>query len=59
LAQITSSIREEQLQKAFEYMQIALQLLDDADAPVDIAAHLDHAISRMRDVRPVSPPDLQ
>ena len=59
LAQVTTSIREEQLEKALEYMEVALHLLDDSDAPVDIGAHLDHAISRMREVRPGSTPDLQ
>ena len=59
MAQVTSSVREQQMNKALEYMQVALQLLDDADAPVDIGAYLDHAISRMRDVRPDSIADLQ
>lgn len=59
MAQGTASIREEQLQKALDYMKVALQLLDGADAPMDICAHLDHAISRMRDVGRGSRPDLQ
>ena len=59
LAQLSSSIREEQLQKALEYMQAALEVLDDADAPADIGAHLEHAITRMRDIPPGSLPDLQ
>lgn len=59
MAQVESSIREEQLQKALEYMKVALRLLDGVDAPMDICAHLDHAISRMRDVGPRSRADLQ
>ena len=59
LAQVTSSIREEQLQNALKHMQAALQLLDNADAPAEIAAHVDHAISRIRDIRPGSYPHLQ
>ena len=59
LAELSSSIREEQLQKALEYMQAALEVLDDADAPADIGAHLEHAITRMRDIPRGSLPDLQ
>ena len=59
MAQVSSSIREEQLQKALEYMQVALEVLDDADAPPEIGAHLEHAITKMRDIQPGSLPDLQ
>jgi Flp pilus assembly protein TadB len=59
VAQITSSIREQQLRKALEYMRNALQLLDDAEAPMEIGAHLDYAICRMSDDMPDPIPDLQ
>lgn len=40
---------QEKLEKALACMQAALALLDDADAPADIGAHLDLAICRLVD----------
>lgn len=38
------------LEKALSYMEAALEVLDEAGAPADIGAHLDLAISRLREV---------
>lgn len=45
---------QEKLEKALSCMQAALILLDDADAPFDIGAHLDLAICRLMDELPQS-----
>jgi hypothetical protein len=45
-----SPSRESQLAKALQLMQRALGLIDEADAPADIAAHLDLAIIRLTEL---------
>lgn len=40
---------QEKLQNALLCMDAALQLLDDANAPAHIGAHLDMAICRLKD----------
>lgn len=52
MGQGTFSIDEERLLKAVAYMDCALQLVDQADAPADIGAHLDLAICRLKDIMP-------
>lgn len=43
------------LQEAFARMKSALELLDAANAPADIGAHLDLALSRLEDALSVTP----
>lgn len=50
MAQETFSTDEERLLKALDWMKGALQLLDDANAPADVGAHLDGAICRLKNV---------
>lgn len=50
VGQTSFSTEEEKLEKALLCMQTALHLLDDADAPADIGAHLDLAICRLKDI---------
>lgn len=47
--QASFSSRRNKLEKALSFMQSSLKLLDDADAPAAIGAHLDLAICRLRD----------
>lgn len=54
MAQASFSTNQEKLEKALICMESALQLLDEADAPADIGAHLDLAISRLKQVLPQS-----
>lgn len=59
--------QSEPLQKALLHMQAALQVLDDANAPADIGAHLDLALNRLQEHmlavgggwNPVPPPAQQ
>ena len=48
--------RAEKLQSALSNMESALQILDNADAPPDIGAHLDLAICRLKDAVGGFPP---
>jgi hypothetical protein len=41
--------RQEMLKNALIIMEDALRLLDEADCPADVGAHLDLAICRLRD----------
>jgi hypothetical protein len=50
VAQVKFSDRGEALQKALSYMEVALELLDGAEAPAEIGAHLDLALCRLREV---------
>lgn len=52
MAQATFPTKSESLERALLYMQCALQLLDDADAPAEIGAHLDLAICRLQLIAP-------
>ena len=45
-----SPSRNNQLVEALQLMQRALRLIDEADGPPDIGAHLDLAISRLDDL---------
>jgi hypothetical protein len=38
------------LRAALDHLEGSLQLLDDADAPADIGAHVDLAVHRLREV---------
>lgn len=49
MGQSSFSTNQEKLEKALICMQSALQLLDDANAPDDIGAHLDMAACRLKD----------
>jgi hypothetical protein len=49
MGQALPSKPSEGLQKALLYMEVALELLDKADAPTDIGAHLDLALCRLRE----------
>jgi len=40
------------LKQALHSMEAALQLLDEADAPADLGAHLDMAICRLNELLP-------
>jgi len=44
---------------AIHHLRLALNLLDQSDAPADIGAHVDTAISRLSDVlgQPDPPPN--
>lgn len=55
MGQASSSPNQEKLEKALICMETALHLLDDADAPADIGAHLDLGISRLKAMRANSP----
>lgn len=50
MGQATFSDRREALEKARSYMEVALELLDQSDAPADIGAHLDLALNRLQAV---------
>lgn len=50
MGQAVPSQPDEAFEKALSYMEVALELLDEADAPADIGAHLDLALSRLREV---------
>lgn len=50
VGQASLSTEQEKLEKALSCMQSALQLVDDADAPADIGAHLDLAICRLKEL---------
>lgn len=56
MGQATFSQPAEALGKALVYMEAALQLLDDAEAPPDIGAHLDMALSRLKAILPQTAP---
>ena len=58
VGQSSFSSTEEKLEKALICMESALQLLDDADAPADIGAHLDMSMCRLKDVLSELAPDL-
>ena len=59
MGQASFSTNGEKLEKALICMESALQLLDDADAPPEIGAHLDLAICRLMDVLPQRSADMQ
>ena len=46
----TSPSRNNQLLEALQLMQRALRLIDEADGPPDVGAHLDLAIARLADL---------
>lgn len=48
--------QQEMLRRALIFMEDALRLLDEADCPADVGAHLDLAIWRLRDCIPEVPP---
>jgi hypothetical protein len=50
VGQAKYSDRSEAIGKALSYMEVALELLDEAEAPADIGAHLDLALCRLREV---------
>lgn len=56
MGQASFSMNEQKLEKALICMKSALQLLDDAQAPADIGAHLNLAICRLKDVLPEGSP---
>ena len=56
MGQATFSDPAEALGTALVYMQAALQLLDDVDAPADIGAHLATALGRLQEILPQSTP---
>lgn len=58
VGQASFSTNKEKLEKALICMEAALHLLDDADAPADIGAHLDLSICRLQEILPVSSSDL-
>ena len=53
----SSETRERQLRNALSLMRNALQILDEAECPADVGAHLDLAICRLSDLLPRSSSD--
>lgn len=58
VGQTSFSTDKEKLEKALICLESALQLLDDADAPADIGAHLDLSMCRLKDVLSEIAPDV-
>jgi len=52
------SAQQQKLQDALNHMEVALQLLDEADCSPDVGAHLDLALCRLKDVLPQPGPDV-
>lgn len=50
MRETTDTMYEDKLDLALKHLSSALELLDDARAPGDIGAHVDLAISRLKDV---------
>jgi hypothetical protein len=49
MGQAVPSQPREALAKALSYIEMALELLDEAGSPADIGAHLDLALCRLRE----------